>query len=86
MLYEVITASLTKLEGKPMSRETSGVPGAVLTPMQVRERTARRTIAALGYNECVTYSFIDGAAAAMFGGGSEATRLENPISSEMTHT
>jgi phenylalanyl-tRNA synthetase beta chain len=30
---------------------------------------ARRTMAALGYNECVTYSFIDEAAAALFGGG-----------------
>lgn len=78
-------ASLTKLAGKPMPRETSGVPEAVLTPAQVRERMARRTIAALGYNECVTYSFIDAKAAALFGGGSEATRIENPISSEMTH-
>ncbi|MDZ7904489.1 MAG: hypothetical protein U5N55_00915 [Cypionkella sp.] len=35
--------------------------------------------------ECVTYSFIDAKAAVMFGGGDEATRIENPISSEMTH-
>ncbi len=53
--------------------------------MQMREKAARRMIAALGYNECVTYSFIDGAAAALFGGGSDAVRVENPISSEMTH-
>jgi phenylalanyl-tRNA synthetase beta chain len=39
----------------------------------------------LGYNECVTYSFIDKAAAELFGGGSDATKLENPISSEMSH-
>ena len=78
-------ASLTKLEGKPMRRAKPGVPKPVLTPMQMREKAARRTLAALGYNECVTYSFIDGPSAAMFGGGDEATRLENPISSEMTH-
>lgn len=78
-------ASLTKLIGKPLARETTGVPGPILTPMQVRERMARRTIASLGYNECVTYSFIDEAAAKLFGGGADATRLENPISSEMTH-
>jgi phenylalanyl-tRNA synthetase beta chain len=78
-------ASLTKLEGKPMRRAKPGVPKPILTPMQVRERAARRTLAALGYNECVTYSFIDRAAAALFGGGAEAVRLENPISSEMTH-
>jgi phenylalanyl-tRNA synthetase beta chain len=53
--------------------------------MQTRERAARRTVAALGYNECVTYSFIDKASAALFGGGSDDVMLENPISSEMSH-
>ena len=53
--------------------------------MQRREGQARRRIAALGFNEAVTYSFIDRAAAALFGGASEAVRLENPISSEMSH-
>ena len=53
--------------------------------MQRREGQARRRIAALGFNECVTYSFIDRAAAELFGGGGEAVRLENPISSEMSH-
>ncbi len=78
-------ASLTKLKGKPLRRAVDGVPKAILTPMQVRERAARRMLASLGYNECVSYSFIDGASALLFGGGAEATRLENPISSEMTH-
>jgi len=78
-------ASLTKLEGKPLRRARPGVPKPILTPMQMRERAARRVLAALGYNECVTYSFIDREAAALFGGGAEAVRLENPISSEMTH-
>ena len=78
-------ASLTKLEGKPLPRLTSGVPRPVLSPMQRRVVTARRTAAALGYNECVTYSFIDQASAALFGGGTDETRLENPISSDMSH-
>ncbi|EKX57687.1 Phenylalanyl-tRNA synthetase beta chain [Rhodobacter sp. AKP1] len=78
-------ASLTKLQGKPLPRAQAGVPKPILTPLQVREQAARRTLAALGYNECVTYSFIDEAAAKLFGGGSEAVRVENPISSEMTH-
>ena len=78
-------ASLTKLQGAPMARSLPGVPKPILTPLQTRERTARRTIAALGYNECVTYSFIDQAAATHFGGGSDAVRVDNPISSEMTH-
>lgn len=78
-------ASLTKLEGKPLLRETVGVPKPILTPMQKREGMARRTIAALGYNECVTYSFIDHTSAGVFEGGADATKLDNPISSEMSH-
>ena len=78
-------ASLTNLEPKPMPRATTGVPKPILTPMQKREQIARRTAAALGYNECVTYSFIDQAAAALFGGGDEARRVANPISQDMTH-
>ncbi len=77
--------SLTRLEPAPMRRPRPGVPKPVLTPVQVRERTVRRTLAAAGMNECVTYSFIDETAARLFGGGGEATRLDNPISSEMTH-
>jgi phenylalanyl-tRNA synthetase beta chain len=78
-------ASLTKLEGKPLRRTAPGVPQPILTPQQQREKAARRTLAALGYNECVTYSFIDAEAATLFGGGTDAVRVDNPISSEMTH-
>jgi phenylalanyl-tRNA synthetase beta chain len=77
--------SLTRLEPQPLPRSTAGVPAPVLTAAQRRERAGRRTAAALGYNECVTYSFIDKAAAALFGGGGDAVMLENPISSEMSH-
>lgn len=77
--------SLTKLEGKPLPRATTGVPKQILSPLQKREQIARRTTAALGYNECVTYSFIDKASAELFGGGSDTTMLANPISSEMSH-
>jgi phenylalanyl-tRNA synthetase beta chain len=78
-------ASLTKLKGRPMARALPGVPKPILSPMQKREQIARRTGAALGYNECVTYSFIDHAAATLFGGGDDATMLANPISSDMSH-
>jgi phenylalanyl-tRNA synthetase beta chain len=77
-------ASLGGLQGRPM-RRAAGVARPVLTPMQRREATARRRLASLGYDECVTYSFIDRAAAALFGGGGETVRLENPISFEMSH-
>ncbi|MEP0048824.1 MAG: phenylalanine--tRNA ligase subunit beta [Roseobacter sp.] len=78
-------ASLTKLVGKPLPRLSEGVPRPILSPLQRRESQARRTCAALGYNECVSYSFIDEASAKLFGGGEDNTRLENPISSDMSH-
>ncbi|WP_128254855.1 phenylalanine--tRNA ligase subunit beta [Falsirhodobacter deserti] len=78
-------ASLTKLQGKPLPRTAAGVPLPILTPLQQREKMARRTLASIGYNECVTYSFINAGDAALFGGGADAVRVENPISSEMTH-
>jgi phenylalanyl-tRNA synthetase beta chain len=78
-------ASLTKLQGRPMARALPGVPKPILSPMQKREQIARRTGAALGYNECVTYSFIDHAAATLFGGGDDATMLANPISADLSH-
>ncbi|QFT82276.1 Phenylalanine--tRNA ligase beta subunit [Roseovarius sp. THAF27] len=78
-------ASLTKLEGRPMPRMQAGVPEPILSTAQQRERAARRMAASLGYNECVTYSFIDKASAELFGGGGDATMLANPISSEMSH-
>ena len=77
-------ASLTKLVGKPLPR-MAGVARPVLTSLQLRQQAAKRTVAALGYNECVTYSFIDRDAAALFGGGDDAMMLQNPISADMSH-
>ena len=78
-------ASLTKLQGQPMKRPQAGVPTVILSPMQKREQVARRTTAALGYNECVTYSFVDKLAAELFGGGDDGTMLANPISADLSH-
>ena len=78
-------ASLTKLQGRPLPRLSEGVPRPVMTPNQLREQAARRACAARGYNECVSYSFIDKSSASLFGGGDQTTQLENPISSEMSH-
>ncbi len=77
-------ASLTKLEGKPLPRP-EGLPKPILTTLQLRQQRAKRTTAKLGYNECVTYSFIDREAAEMFGGGENARMLQNPISNDMSH-
>jgi phenylalanyl-tRNA synthetase beta chain len=77
-------ASLTRLQGRPLPR-LAGVTKPVLTPAQVRLSAARRAVAAAGYHECVSYSFIDDRLAALFGGGDDARRLENPIAADMGH-
>jgi phenylalanyl-tRNA synthetase beta chain len=56
----------------------------MLTTIQNRRRIARRTLAARGLDEAVTWSFISHAEAVQFGGGSEALQLANAIASDMT--
>jgi phenylalanyl-tRNA synthetase beta chain len=61
----------------------SPVPLVTLTPKQVRKERARRTLAALGLVECVTFSFMSTAEAALFGSTPEALRLTNPIAADL---
>ena len=56
----------------------------VLNPLQKRMLASRRTLAARGFNEAVTWSFIPEAHAKLFGGGQAELKLANPISSELT--
>ena len=58
-----------------------GVARPTATPEQKLERKLRRTAAARGFNEAVTWSFLSEAEAAPFGGG--AWTLANPISEDM---
>ena len=55
----------------------------VLTHAQRRARAVRRTLAARGFNECVSFSFIARDKAKLFGGGDEARQLSNPIASDL---
>jgi len=55
----------------------------VLTPAQRRTRIVRRTLAARGFNETISFSFIPRAHAALFGGGDDARQLENPIAADL---
>lgn len=57
--------------------------GGILTPKQARSRRARRFMAASGYQEAVTWSFMPNDKAIMFGGGTEALRLANPIAADL---
>ena len=76
-------ASLTRLRGSPLPSPTIKITSSTLTQLQKREQIARRTMANLGYNECVTYSFVDRETAEYFQGNTPLVNLENPISSEM---
>jgi len=58
-------------------------PGGVLTAQQAKARTARRALAAFGYSEAVTWSFMRQDWARLFGGGDDALVLANPIASEL---
>ena len=64
----------------PLDRQP-GVARPTATRAQIIERRVRRTAAARGLDEAVTWSFISDAEAAAFGGGD--WRLMNPISEEM---
>jgi phenylalanyl-tRNA synthetase beta chain len=57
--------------------------GGVLTPQQARASTARRALAAFGYSEAVTWSFMRQDWAKLFGGGDDTLVLANPIASEL---
>ena len=59
------------------------VPAPSLVPRQVRAALVRRTLAAAGLAECVTFSFMARDQAALFGGGVPALTLENPIAADL---
>ncbi|MGE5539302.1 MAG: phenylalanine--tRNA ligase subunit beta [Gemmatimonas sp.] len=61
-----------------------GLPPVVETVTQRRRRDAKRALAARGMMEAVTFSFMDEAAARLFGFSDERLRLANPISAELS--
>ena len=63
--------------------EMGGAASGVLDLRQSRIRAARRSLAAAGWSEAVTWSFTSRAAAELFGGGDERLVLDNPIASEL---
>jgi phenylalanyl-tRNA synthetase beta chain len=75
-------AGYDSLPSTPLPDPGLKAPG-VLNPLQVRVRAARRSMAAKGYQEALTWSFIPRAEAERFGGGAETLVLENPIAAEL---
>ena len=56
----------------------------ILTQIQLRTRRAKRALAARGMVEAVTWSFIAKPHAELFGGGSAALALANPIAADLS--
>lgn len=81
LVEEVIRIEgIDNVPSTPLSR-LPGVARPTATPEQKLERRLRRTAAARGLNEAVTWSFVSEGQAAPFGGG--AWTLANPISEDM---
>ncbi|ATY32889.1 phenylalanine--tRNA ligase subunit beta [Sphingomonas psychrotolerans] len=81
LVEEVIRIEgIDKVPSTPLDR-IPGVARPTATPEQKLERKLRRTAAARGLNEAVTWSFISEKEATPFGGG--AWSLANPISEDL---
>lgn len=55
-----------------------------LAPAMQRVSAARRVLAGRGMLECCTWSFLPEAHAALFGGGAQELKVQNPISAELS--
>ncbi len=71
------------IKPQPLASHTA-VNGKILTTLQIRTRAAKRALAARGMLEAVTWSFISEDQAKLFGGGSDALKLANPIAADMS--
>jgi phenylalanyl-tRNA synthetase beta chain len=76
-------AGLDRLPATPLPG-LDRIAKPVLTDRQKRIRRTRRALAARGFVEAVTYSFITRPEAERFGGGAASLELDNPMSAEMT--
>jgi phenylalanyl-tRNA synthetase beta chain len=84
LVEEVVRiAGLDRIPATPLPR-VQGVASAVLTEKQKRARRTRRLLAARGFVEAVTWSFIPKDQAIHFGGGTADLDLANPISVELS--
>lgn len=77
-------AGLDRVASTPLPRIKGEVVKPVLTVLQKRTRIAKRTLAARGLVEAVTWSFISHDQAKLFGGGSPKLALANPIAADLS--
>ncbi|MEM6463409.1 MAG: phenylalanine--tRNA ligase subunit beta [Pseudomonadota bacterium] len=74
---------VNRIEPQPLPRSAE-VGGRILTTIQIRTRAVKRALAARGMLEAVNWSFISTHLAELFGGGSAALKLANPIAADMS--
>ena len=74
---------VNRIEPQPLPRDAV-IGERMLTIRQVRTRAVKRAMAVRGMMEAVNWSFISAEAAALFGGGSAALKLANPIAADMS--
>jgi phenylalanyl-tRNA synthetase beta chain len=85
LVEEIIRiAGLDRVKPQALPRSSEHVSKPVLTPLQKRVRAAKRALAASGLVESVTWSFISHRHAEMFGGGTAALALANPIAADLS--
>ncbi len=76
-------AGVERVPATPLPR-AEGIAAPIMTPLQKRARAARRTLAAQGLVEAVTWSFVSAQEAKAFGGGAPSLALANPIAAELS--
>ena len=85
LVEEVIRiAGVDRIEPKPLPRLEATVAKPSSRSIQKRTRLAKRTLAARGLVEAVTWSFIAKDEAELFGGGDARLALANPIASDLS--
>jgi phenylalanyl-tRNA synthetase beta chain len=83
LVEEVVRiAGYDRIPATPLPRQEP-LPQPAQTPVQRQRSRARRTLAARGLTEAVTFSFLSPALAEMFGGESAGLTLVNPISADL---
>jgi phenylalanyl-tRNA synthetase beta chain len=83
LVEEVVRlVGVDRVPATPLTR-MAGVAAPVLTERQARQKRVRRLLAARGFVEAVTWSFVPPDEAEIFGGGQPELTLANPISTEL---
>ncbi len=77
-------AGVDRVQSVPLPRAEATVAKPILTLLQRRTTQARRALAVQGLVEAVNWSFISHERAELFGGGSPALVLANPIASDLS--